>query len=108
MTPVKVLTSTSHFCVLNCAWRFSNPQGGGATRGLAAEPCSRGRFWVSTTAHRRNALVAVGLSISGPDNSHSLVRFEPSEAFSYVALRGSFALSGRGLRIQHHISGKAT
>ena len=35
MTPVEVLTSTSHFCVLNCAWRFSNPQGGGATHGFS-------------------------------------------------------------------------
>src|ERR1700720_88089 len=49
-----------------------------------------------------------GVLASVSDNSHLLARSEQSERFSYVALRLGFAFSGRGLRIQRHINGKAT
>jgi hypothetical protein len=59
-------------------------------------------------AHIRNAFVAAEYSMSVSRNSHLLMRSAPQERFSYVALPSRFALTGRGLRAQHHISGKTT
>src|SRR5271166_5224148 len=41
-------------------------------------------------------------------NAHLLMRSTPHERFTYVALPTRFALTGRGLRTQHHITGKTT
>src|SRR5271166_6518429 len=41
-------------------------------------------------------------------NAHLLMRSPPHERFTYVALPTRFALTGRGLRTQHHITGKTT
>ncbi len=46
--------------------------------------------------------------MSASRNAHLLMRSPPHERFAYVALPARFALTGRGLRAQHHISGKTT
>ena len=72
------------------------------------EPGSRARLPGILHGASTQHLCGAGVLHSVSDNSHLLVRSERSEPFCYVALRYSLALSGRDLRIQRHISGKAT
>ena len=81
------------------------------TRGSDAEHRSGAGFAgirVSTWIHIRNAFVAAEYSMSVSRNAHLLMRSPPHERVTYVALPTRFALTGRGLRIQHHITGKTT
>lgn len=103
MTPIEVLTSTSHFRSPSAPGNFRTLGAAARRIALAAESRSKDHFWASTTANRHNALMTVEPFICVPNDFHPPVRFESSEAFSYVALRGSFTLSGRALRIRRHI-----
>src|SRR5258708_18062879 len=90
---------------------ISEVQRSGAYQGLRRRTSIRSRFAgirVSTWIHIRNAFVAAEYSMSVSRNAHLLMRSPPHERFTYVALPTRFALTGRGLRTQHHITGKTT
>jgi hypothetical protein len=80
---------------------------GAQTPNIDPEPV-RGYPSIHLRIHIRNAFVAAEYSMSVSRNAHLLMRSPPHERFTYVALPTRFALTGRGLRTQHHITGKTT
>jgi hypothetical protein len=104
----EVVAPTSRSLFLDAGRDFRTLNGVVRSRVSDAEHRSGAGSRVSAWAHICDAFVAAEYSMSVSRNSHLLMRSAPQERFSYVALPSRFALTGRGLRGQRHISGKAT
>src|ERR1700737_2352079 len=97
----EVVARTSRSLFLDVGRDFRTFNGVVRSRVSDAEHRSGAGSRVSAWAHIRKAVAGAEYTMSVSRNAHLLMRSAPHVRFSNVALPSRFALTGRGLRIQH-------